>query len=202
MTKQSIASRWLFFSQRREGSSLLWVNFAGCALATLCVFGGFGAVQWAVEHAEEVRNIALQQTGVPFAVSNYSPTQVLGLQLAGVKYQLWIALALTARWFSLFAYRFWATSTGRKWLALGVAEVGLILAILTFAWYGSLSYRVLRIEAVCSGCTTQSPGLLGSTPLWTSLLAIVVLVQTIYGVVRLVVPAIDMVRAKDAIPEA
>jgi hypothetical protein len=120
---------------------------------------------------------------------------MLELQIAGVRFQLWIALALIARWLGLFAYRCCSLSARQKWRSIVIAEVGLILAMAIFAWYGLLSYRVLHLETVCSGCMTQASGLLGSTAMWTSLLALVMLVQTVYGFARLILPLIDALRA-------
>jgi hypothetical protein len=198
MKKQNVMSKWLFFYEQRDDSGLLWITFAGCALASLCVFAGFSAVQLAIERAEEFRNTAHQQTGAPLFVSKYSVTQLLVLGIEGVKYQLCIALALIIRWSGLFAYRCCGFSARRKWLAIVIAEVSLILAVSTFAWYSWLSYRVLDIETVCNECMSGSSGLLGSTTLWTSLLSFVMLIQTIYGVARLVLPLIDALRAKGA----
>lgn len=195
-------SKWLFFyEQRNSRSESLWVAFVGCTLATLCVFAGFNSIQWVIESTADIRNTAINQTGAPFVVSKYSLSQMYVLGIEGVKYQLWIALALIIRWFGLFAYRCGGSSARRKWLGIGIAEVSLILAIATFAWYSWLSYRVLVIETVCEGCMTRANLLLGASYFWASLLTVVMLVQTVYGIARLAVPLVDILRVKDARPE-
>src|SRR5437773_2432449 len=155
MKARDHSANWLFFYEQRDDSGLLWITLAGCALATLCVFGGFNAVQTAIRRTEEFRNIALQQTSRPFVVSKYSVTQMWVLEIEGVKYQLSIALALTVRWLGLLAYRCCGFSAGRKWLAIVIAEVSLILAVATFAWYAWFSYRISS-ETVCAECTRTS----------------------------------------------
>jgi hypothetical protein len=161
----------------------------------LCVFGGLDTVQGLIERTEEFRQSAASQTGTSFFVSKYSPSQMLVWHIAGVKYQLWIALALTVRWFGLFAYRHHG-SARLKWLTVCMAEASLILAIATLACYTWISYRVLHFETVCAGCLSAGQAFLGSTVWWTSLLAFVMLVQTVYGVARLIVPLLDVRRAK------
>jgi len=194
MKKQTI-TQWLFFYEQRENRSRsLWIAFAVCTLAVLCVFGGFATLQWAIEGASDTGNIAPTQAGKPFAVSKYSLTEMYVLGIQGVKYQLWIALALILRWFGLFAYRCEGSSARRKWLGILIAEVTFILAVMIFAWYCWRSYRVLVIDTVCDGCMHTS--LLGSSPLWTSLLTFLMLIHTVYGIARLVVPLIDTVKAE------
>jgi hypothetical protein len=193
--KTNEMTKWLFHYELREKRSpILWIVAAGGALAVLCVFGGLGAVQGLIERTEEFGSSSIQQGGMPFVVSKYSAAQMLVLGIDGVKYQLGITLALILRWSGLFAYRYAVLSARRKWLAIVIGEVSLLLAVATFAWYSWRSYRVLVVETVCQGCSFHS--LLGSTVMWTSLLAFVMLVQTVYGIARLIVPLIDALRAK------
>ena len=192
--KQSVFSKWLFHYERREKRSpILWIVAVGAMLAVLCVFGGLGAVQGFIERTEELAKNAPYQTGTPFFVRKYSPTQMLVLQIAGVKYQLLIALALITRWFGLFAYG-QHRSARWKWVTVCISEVSLILAIATFGWYSWVSYKVLHLETVCTLCMSGAQAFLGSTVLWTSVLAFVMLVQTVYGIARLIVPLVDIRR--------
>lgn len=194
MMKPSVFSKWLVHYERREERSpILWIVAVGAVLAVLCVFGGLGAVQWLIERTEELAKNPPYQTGTPFFVIKYSSTQMLVLHIGGVKYQLLIALALIARWFGLFAYG-QHRSARWKWVTVCIAEGSLILAIAIFGWYSWISYKVLHLETVCASCMSVAQGFLGSTLWWTSLLALVMLVQTVYGIARLIVPLVDMRR--------
>ncbi len=191
----NVMRNWLFFyDQREKGSPVLWIVGLGCVLATICVFAGFNAVQWAVERSDEFRNVA-PQGGSALLRSN-SATRLLALGIEGVKFQSLIALALIIRWLGLFTYRFSGLSARRKWVGVVIAEVSLIFAVTIFAWYGWRSHIAFVAESACIECIPPSDVLLGTTRLWGSLLALVILVQTVYGVIRLMVPVIDMIRAK------
>ena len=194
MNETSAFSKWLLHYELREKQSpILWIVAVGAVLAVVCVFGGLGVVQGLIERTEELAKNPTYQTGTPFFVSKYSSTQMLALQIAGVKYQLLIALALIARWFGLFAYGL-HRSARWKWVTIGISEGSLILAIVIFGYYSWTSYKVLHLEPVCASCMSSSQGLLGSNVWWASLLALVMLVQTVYGIARLIVPLVDMRR--------
>jgi Zinc-ribbon containing domain len=164
MKKQGVMSKWLFFYEQRDShAQIAWVAFVSCALATLCVFAGLAGVQSVIDSAAAVE---VNQTGAPFFVGKYSLSQMYVLEIEGVKYQLCIALALIIRWFGLWSYRHGIVSAERKWVAIAIAEICLVLAVVIFVWYGWVSHRVLRIETLCPGCMPSTKHLLGATFPW------------------------------------
>jgi hypothetical protein len=195
MKTRNALSNWLVFYEQRDKRSLsLWITFVGWTLTTLCVFAGFNEVERLIESTADI-NTALNQNGVPLLVSKYSIAEKYLFWIRGVEYQLVIALALIIRLLALVAYRCWGSSSRRKWLGIVIADLSLIVAVATFAWYSAFSYRVLFIETVCEGCAPPTQFLVGASYLWSVLLTFVMLVQTIYGIGRLAVPLLDMRRA-------
>ena len=96
-------------------------------------------------------------------------------------------------------YRCIVNSEPKKWLFIFIAEGSVIVALVTFAFYGYASYHAFASQVVCAGCFPPPTfELLGASQLWGGLLTFVMFVETIYGVARLVLPTIDSITDKRA----